>query len=163
MESSLTWLCTMGCCINSQNLTSIKTVETEIVCKFSSIITSSNVKVGGIEYVANIMNHLDRSNSLGQSSEKSIFARLAEHNAELANEIRKLIFVFKDIITMDDRSVQRFVRDCDLRDLVLALRTANAEVSNKLFTNMFVRITERIRDDLEVTANVRMKNMKDAQ
>ena len=64
---------------------------------------------------------------------------------------------------MDDRSVQRFVRDCDLRDLVLALRTANAEVSNKLFTNMFVRITERIRDDLEVTANVRMKNMKDAQ
>ena len=143
--------------MESASPTAIKTIEAEMERKFSSIITQSNVKVGGIDYVAGIMNNLDRS------SEKSIFDGLSAHNADLADEIRKRMFVFEDIITMDDRSVQRFVRDCDLRDLVLALRTANAEVSNKLFTNMFVRITERIRDDLEVTANVRMKNMKDAQ
>ena len=125
--------------------------------KFSSIITQSNVKVGGIDYVAGIMNNLDRS------SEKSIFDGLSVHNAELADEIRKRMFVFEDIITMDDRSVQRVLRDCDPRDLVLALKTANADVSNKLFTNMSARMAESIRDDLEVTTNVRMKDVEDAQ
>ncbi len=143
--------------MESASPTAIKTIEAEMERKFSSIITQSNVKVGGIDYVAGIMNNLDRS------SEKSIFDGLAEHNAELADEIRKRMFVFEDIITMDDRSVQRFVRDCDPRDLVLALKTANAEVSNKLFTNMSARMAESIRDDLEVTTNVRMKDVEDAQ
>ena len=125
--------------------------------KFSSIITQSNVKVGGIDYVADIMNNLDRS------SEKSIFDGLSAKNADLADEIRKRMFVFEDIVTMDDRSVQRVLRDCDPRDLVLALKTANTEVSNKLFTNMSARMAESIRDDLEITTNVRMKDVEDAQ
>ena len=125
--------------------------------KFSSIIAQSNVKVGGIDYVAGIMNNLDRS------SEKSIFDGLSAHNADLADEIRKRMFVFEDIITMDDRSVQRFVRDCDPKDLVLALKTANTDVASKLFTNMSARMAESIRDDLEVTTNVRMKDVEDAQ
>ena len=143
--------------MESASPTAIKTIEAEMERKFSSIITQSNVKVGGIDYVAGIMNNLDRS------SEKSIFDGLAEHNAELADEIRKRMFVFEDIITMDDRSVQRFVRDCDPRDLVLALKTANAEVSNKLFTNMSARRAESIRDDLEITTNVKLKDVEDAQ
>ena len=143
--------------MESASPTAIKTIEAEMERKFSSIITQSNVKVGGIDYVAGIMNNLDRS------SEKSIFDGLAERNAELADEIRKRMFVFEDIITMDDRSVQRVLRDCDPRDLVLALKTANAEVSNKLFTNMSARMAESIRDDLEVTTNVRMKDVEDAQ
>ena len=143
--------------MESASPTAIKTIEAEMERKFSSIITQSNVKVGGIDYVAGIMNNLDRS------SEKSIFDGLSLHNADLAEEIRKRMFVFEDIITMDDRSVQRFVRDCDPRDLVLALKTANAEVSNKLFTNMSSRMAESIRDDLEVTTNVRMKDVEDAQ
>ncbi len=143
--------------MESASPTAIKTIEAEMERKFSSIITSSNVKVGGIDYVAGIMNNLDRS------SEKSIFDGLSAQNAELADEIRKRMFVFEDIITMDDRSVQRFVRDCDPRDLVLALKTANADVANKLFTNMSARMAESIRDDLEVTTNVRMKDVEDAQ
>ena len=143
--------------MESASPAAIKTIEAEMERKFSSIITQSNVKVGGIDYVAGIMNNLDRS------SEKSIFDGLSAHNADLADEIRKRMFVFEDIITMDDRSVQRFVRDCDPRDLVLALKTANAEVSNKLFTNMSARMAESIRDDLEVTTNVRMKDVEDAQ
>ncbi len=143
--------------MESASPTAIKTIEAEMERKFSSIITQSNVKVGGIDYVAGIMNNLDRS------SEKSIFDGLSAHNADLADEIRKRMFVFEDIITMDDRSVQRFVRDCDPRDLVLALKTANADVSNKLFTNMSARMAESIRDDLEVTTNVRMKDVEDAQ
>ena len=143
--------------MESASPAAIKTIEAEMERKFSSIITQSNVKVGGIDYVAGIMNNLDRS------SEKSIFDGLSAHNADLADEIRKRMFVFEDIITMDDRSVQRFVRDCDPRDLVLALKTANAEVANKLFTNMSARMAESIRDDLEVTTNVRMKDVEDAQ
>ena len=143
--------------MESASPTAIKTIEAEMERKFSSIITQSNVKVGGIDYVAGIMNNLDRS------SEKSIFDGLSVHNAELADEIRKRMFVFEDIITMDDRSVQRVLRDCDPRDLVLALKTANADVSNKLFTNMSARMAESIRDDLEVTTNVRMKDVEDAQ
>lgn len=143
--------------MESASPTAIKTIEAEMERKFSSIITQSNVKVGGIDYVAGIMNNLDRS------SEKSIFDGLSAHNSELADEIRKRMFVFEDIITMDDRSVQRFVRDCDPRDLVLALKTANADVANKLFTNMSARMAESIRDDLEVTTNVRMKDVEDAQ
>ncbi len=143
--------------MESASPSAIKTIEAEMERKFSSIITQSNVKVGGIDYVAGIMNNLDRS------SEKSIFDGLSAQNADLAEEIRKRMFVFEDIITMDDRSVQRFVRDCDPRDLVLALKTANADVSSKLFTNMSARMAESIRDDLEVTTNVRMKDVEDAQ
>ena len=143
--------------MESASPTAIKIIEAEMERKFSSIITSSNVKVGGIDYVASIMNNLDRS------SEKAIFDGLGAKNADLADEIRKRMFVFEDIVTMDDRSVQRVLRDCDPRDLVLALKTANAEVSNKLFTNMSSRMAESIRDDLEVTTNVRIKDVEDAQ
>ena len=143
--------------MESASPTAIKIIEAEMERKFSSIITSSNVKVGGIDYVASIMNNLDRS------SEKAIFDGLGAKNADLADEIRKRMFVFEDIITMDDRSVQRVLRDCDPRDLVLALKTANADVSNKLFTNMSSRMAESIRDDLEVTTNVRIKDVEDAQ
>ena len=143
--------------MESASPTAIKIVEAEMERRFSSIITTSNVKVGGIDYVASIMNNLDRS------SVKSIFDSLGVDNAELADEIRKRMFVFEDIVTMDDRSVQRVLRDCDPRDLVLALKTANTEVSNKLFTNMSARMAESIRDDLEITTNVRMKDVEDAQ
>ena len=143
--------------MESASPTAIKIIEAEMEKKFSSMLTTSNVKVGGIDYVAGIMNNLDRS------SEKAIFDRLGVNNAELADEIRKRMFVFEDIVTMDDRSVQRFVRDCDPRDLVLALKSANGDVSNKLFMNMSARMAESIRDDLEITTNVRMKDVEDAQ
>lgn len=143
--------------MESASPAAVKIIEAEMEKKFSSMLTTSNVKVGGIDYVAGIMNNLDRS------SEKAIFDRLGVNNAELADEIRKRMFVFEDIVTMDDRSVQRFVRDCDPRDLVLALKSANGDVSNKLFMNMSARMAESIRDDLEITTNVRMKDVEDAQ
>ena len=123
--------------------------------RFSNIMTDTNIKVGGIDYVADVMNNLDRT------SEKNIFDGLSDQ--DLADEIRKRMFVFEDIITMDDRSVQRFVRDCDPRDLVLALKAANSEVANKLFSNMSSRMAQSIKDDLEITSNVRMKDVEEAQ
>ena len=143
--------------IESVSPVAVKIIEAEMRKKFSSIVTSSNVKVGGIDYVADVMNNIDRT------SEKNIFDGLSAYDQELADEIRKRMFVFEDIITMDDRSVQRFVRDCDPRDLVLALKAANAEVANKLFTNMSTRMAQSIKDDLEITSNVRMKDVEEAQ
>lgn len=143
--------------IESVSPTAIKIVEAEMSKRFSSLMTNSNVKVGGIDYVADVMNNLDRT------SEKNIFDGLSGHDQDLADEIRKRMFVFEDIVTMDDRSIQRFVRDCDTRDLVLALKTANMEVSEKLFKNMSTRMAENIRDDLEITKNVRLKDVEEAQ
>ena len=135
----------------------LKIIEAEMNRKFSTIISNKNVKVGGIDYVASIMNNLDRT------SEKSIFDGLFAYNRELADEIRKQMFVFEDLVTMDDRSVQRFLRDCEPRDIVLSLKATTEEVANKLFANMSSRMAQNIRDDLEITTNVRMKDVEDAQ
>lgn len=135
----------------------LKIIEAEMNRKFSTIISNKNVKVGGIDYVASIMNNLDRT------SEKSIFDGLSAYNRELADEIRKQMFVFEDLVTMDDRSVQRFLRDCEPRDIVLSLKSTTEEVANKLFANMSSRMAQNIRDDLEITTNVRMKDVEDAQ
>lgn len=143
--------------IESVSPTAIKIVEAEMSKKFSSIITSANVKVGGVDYVAAIMNNIDRA------SEKNIFDGLSERDQVLADEIRKRMFVFEDIITMGDRDVQRFLRDCDPRDVVLSLKSANSEVANKLFSNMSTRMAQNIKDDLEITTNVRMRDVEEAQ
>lgn len=135
----------------------VKTIETEMAKKFSNIVVNSNVKVGGIDYVASMMNNIDRA------SEKSIFDGLSEYNPELASDIRKRMFVFEDIVGMDDRSIQRFVRDCDPRDLVLSLKASNPEVAGKLFANMSSRMAQNIRDDLEITNNVRIRDVEEAQ
>ncbi len=143
--------------MDSASPTAIKIIEAEMTRRFANIFSSSNVQVGGIDFVADVMNNLDRS------SEKTIFDGLNAYNDELAEEIRKRMFVFEDIMTMDDRSVQRFVRDCDPRALVLALKAANEEVQGKLFRNMSGRMAESIRDEIEITTNVRMKDVEDAQ
>ncbi len=143
--------------MDSASPTAVKIIENEMSKRFANIFSNNNIQVGGIDFVADVMNNLDRS------SEKTIFDGLTSYNAELADEIRKRMFVFEDIITMDDRSVQRFVRDCDPRDLVLALKATNSDVANKLFSNMSSRMAESIRDDLDVTTNVRMKDVEEAQ
>ena len=143
--------------IESVSPSAVKIIEEQMRKKFSNIVTNANVKVGGIDYVADVMNNLDRA------SEKNIFDGLSAYDQELAEEIRKRMFVFEDIITMDDRSVQRFVRDCDPRDIVLALKSTNEEVAKKLLSNMSTRMAQNIRDDLEITTNVRKKDAEDAQ
>lgn len=143
--------------MESASPAAMKIIESELNRKFSTIISNKNEKVGGIDYVASIMNNMDRA------SEKNIFDGLASHDQELADEIRKRMFVFEDLVTMDDRSVQRFLRDCDPKDIVLSLKATTEEVANKLFTNMSARMAQNIRDDLEITTNVRMKDVEDAQ
>ena len=135
----------------------IKVVEAELKKRFSNILTTDYTQIGGIDYIAEVMNSIDRSN------EKYIFEELRKEDAQLAEDIRKKMFVFEDILTMDDRSVQRFIRDCDMRDLVYALKNANEQLSSLIFSNMSTRMAESVRSDLEITVNVRLKDVEEAQ
>jgi len=135
----------------------IKIVEEEIKKRFSGILTTDYTSVGGVDYIANVMNHIDRSN------EKLIFDELGRKDAELADTIRKKMFVFEDIITMDNRSIQRFIRECDMRDMVYALKNANEQITTVIFSNMSTRMKESIQSDMEVTVNVRLKDVEEAQ
>lgn len=135
----------------------IKIVEDEIKKKFSNILTTDYTTVGGIDYIANVMNHMDRGN------EKTIFDELGRKDAELADTIRKKMFVFEDIVTMDNRSIQRFIRECDTKDLVYALKNANKQISDIIFSNMSSRMQESIKSDIEVTVNVRLRDVEEAQ
>lgn len=136
----------------------ISIVEEEMKRKFSAIITSEdNMSLGGIDYVADVMNNVDRSN------EKKIFEELGKTNPDLAQDIRNKMFIFENILDMDDRSVQRFVRDCDSKDIVYALKTASQEMQEIFFNNMSKRMAETVRADLEITTNVRLKDVEEAQ
>ena len=136
----------------------IAIVEEEMKRKFATIITSEdNMNLGGIDYVADVMNHVDRGN------EKQIFDEMDKDNPELSKSIRDKMFMFENIIDMDPRSVQRFIRDCDSKDIVYALKTASEDMKNVFFANMSKRMAETVKGDLEITTNVRLKEVEEAQ
>lgn len=135
----------------------ISLVEKNLEMKFSSFMSMDFTEVGGINYTADIMNNMDRAN------EKFIFDEIIKRDAKLADDIRKKMFVFEDIVFLDSMSIQRFLREVETRDLVYALKGANTEVSNIIFANMSGRMSETIRSDLEYTHNVRLKDVEEAQ
>lgn len=135
----------------------IAIIEENLEKKFSSFLTFDSTEIGGINYIADIMNHMDRSN------EKYIFDELSKIDEKLTEEIRKRMFVFEDITILDDISIQRFLRDVDSKDLVLAIKGANQEVTNLIFKNMSNRQAETIKSDLEYTHNVRLRDVEEAQ
>lgn len=136
----------------------IAIVEEEMKRKFATIITSEdNMSLGGVDFVADMMNHVDRS------SERKIFEELDKNNPDLAQTIREKMFVFENILDMDDRSVQRFVRECDTKDIVYALKSASEEMRTVFFSNMSKRMADSVRADLEITTNVRLKDVEEAQ
>ena len=143
--------------MDSASPEAIKLVEKQIEKKFSTMLTTDFTKVGGIDYIAEVINYMDRSN------EKYIFDELGNKDANLTEEIRKRMFVFEDIATMDNRSIQRFLNDCEQKDIVLALKGANPDVANLIFSNMSSRMAESIKSDLEITVNVRVKDVEEAQ
>ena len=136
----------------------IAIVEEEMKRKFATIITSEdNMSVGGIDFVADMMNNIDRS------TERKVFDQLGKSNPDLAQDIRDKMFVFENILDMDDRSVQRFVRDLDTKDVVFALKNASEDMKATFFNNMSKRMAASVRGDMEVTSNVRLKDVEEAQ
>ncbi|MDD3593699.1 MAG: flagellar motor switch protein FliG [Candidatus Gastranaerophilales bacterium] len=132
-------------------------VEKIVEQKFSSVVTQDFSKAGGVESLANILNRADRS------TEKVIIETLEFQDPELAEQVRELMFVFEDIILLDDRSIQRLLREIDSRELALALKGANTEVKEKIFKNMSERAGEMLKDDMEYMGPVRAKEVQEAQ
>lgn len=135
----------------------IKLVEKNLEAKFTSVMSVDFMEFGGVNYIADVMNHMDRS------SEKYIFDELNRKDAKLSDDIRKKMFVFEDILTLDDMSIQRFLREVDSKDLVFALKGSNQEVTATIFKNMSNRTAETIKSDLEYTHNVRLRDVEEAQ
>ena len=135
----------------------IKIVENSLKKKFENILTTDLTTIGGIDYVADVMNHMDRGN------EKYIFDELGKEDSELAETIRKKMFVFEDIVSMDNRSIQRFIRECDIKDIVYALKGSDDKIKNLIFSNVSTRMAESIKSDLEITVNVRLRDVEEAQ
>ena len=135
----------------------VRYVEQELEKKFNSIISVDFTEIGGVNYVADVMNNMDRGN------EKYIFDELNKKDAKLADEIRMRMFVFEDIVTMDAMSIQRFLREVDSKDLVFAIKGSNKEVADMLFSNMSTKMGETIKSELEYTHNIRLRDVEEAQ
>ena len=135
----------------------IKEVERVLERKLSSLINQDYTIVGGVDAIVGILNTVDRG------TEKHIMESLEIEEPELADEIRKKMFVFEDILLLDDRAIKRVLRDVDNNDLAVALKGANEEVQNVIFKNLSKRLAAMIREDMEFMGPVRMKDVEEAQ
>lgn len=135
----------------------IKEVERILERKLSSIAPQELTAAGGVKAVVEIINRVDRS------TEKTIMETLEVQDPELAEDIKKLMFVFEDIVMIDDRSVQRVLREVESQDLALALKGASNEVSQKIYHNMSARASDMLREDIEFMGPVRLRDVEEAQ
>ena len=135
----------------------IKEVERVLERKLASLLNQDYTIVGGVDAIVDILNTVDRG------TEKHIMESLEIEQPELADEIRKKMFVFEDILLLDDRAIQRVLRDVDNNDLGIALKGANEEVQNVFFKNLSKRLSAMIKEDMEFMGPVRMKDVEEAQ
>jgi flagellar motor switch protein FliG len=135
----------------------IREVEKILERKFSAVVTQDYFNAGGIKSLVEVLNRADRS------TEKTIIESLEEQNPDLAEEVKKLMFVFEDIVLLDDRSIQRVLKDVDTRELALALKATNDEVKQKVFKNMSERMSSIIKDELDFMGPVRLRDIEEVQ
>lgn len=135
----------------------IKEVEKVLERKLSSLVNQDYTIVGGVDNIVDILNTVDRS------TEKHIMETLEIDEPELADEIRRKMFVFEDIISLDDRSIQTVLRDVDNNDLAVALKNCNEQVQAVIFNNLSKRLAAMIKEDMEFMGPVRLKDVEEAQ
>lgn len=135
----------------------IKEVERVLEKKLSTLVTEDFTATGGVQAIVDILNSVDRG------TEKYIMETLEIEDTDLAEEIKKRMFVFEDILTLDNRSIQRFLREVDNSQLAIALKGSTDEVQKIIFNNMSKRLAEMIKEDLEFMGPVRLKDVEEAQ
>lgn len=135
----------------------VKEVEEVLESRLSGVFSKEFTAAGGIKDLVNILNMVDRG------TEKGIIEALEKEDSNLAEEIRKRLFVFEDIITLDDRSIRRVMQEVDFRDLALALKGANKEVTEKIFRNLSQRASEMLQEDIELLGPVRVRDVEEKQ
>lgn len=135
----------------------IKEVEAVLQRRLSSIGSMEVADIGGVKFTAELMNSVDRG------TERFIFDMIGKKDPELVDEIRKLMFVFEDIASLDDLAMQILVREIDTKDLVAALKNANDDLKGVFFKNMSKRNAEQVQEDIEYARNIRARDIEAAQ
>jgi flagellar motor switch protein FliG len=135
----------------------VSQVERVLEQKLSATVTQDYTSAGGIEAIVQILNGVDRG------TERTILDALEIQDPELAEEIKKRMFVFEDIVNVDNRSIQRIIRDIENADLQLALKVASEEVREAIFKNMSKRMSETFREEMEYMGPVRLRDVEEAQ
>lgn len=135
----------------------ISQVERVLEQKLSATVTQDYTSAGGIEAIVQILNGVDRG------TERTILDSLEIQDPELAEEIKKRMFVFEDIVNIDNRSIQRIIRDLENADLQLALKVASDEVRDAVFRNMSKRMSDTFKEEMEFMGPVRLRDVEEAQ
>ena len=135
----------------------IREVERILEKNLSSVMSQEMTSAGGVNSVVQILNNVDRS------TEKSILEQLEKEDPELAAEIKNMMFVFEDIIQLDDRSIQQILREVDTKELSLALKGVSEEVQQKILKNLSKRAGDMLLEDMEFMGPVRLKDVEGAQ
>jgi flagellar motor switch protein FliG len=135
----------------------IKEVERVLEKKLSSLVTEDFTAAGGVQSIVDILNSVDRG------TEKYIMETLEIEDTDLAEEIKKRMFVFEDVLTLDNRSIQRFLREVDNSQLAIALKGSTEDVQKLIFGNMSKRLSEMIKEDIDFMGPVRLKDVEEAQ
>lgn len=132
-------------------------VERVLERKIATVLSQEFTTVGGVEALAELLNRVDRT------TERSIMETLEAENAELADAIKKRMFVFEDVVLLDDRSIQQVLKEVDQRELAIVLKGSSDEVKNKIFGNMSQRAAEIVKEDMEFMGPVRVRQVEEAQ
>tara|TARA_Y100000589_G_scaffold208784_1_gene196916 strand:+ start:527 stop:1543 length:1017 start_codon:yes stop_codon:yes gene_type:complete len=135
----------------------VRDVEAILEKKLSTVASSDYTSVGGVEALVEIINNVDRG------TEKAIIENLEIQNPDLAEEIKKRMFVFEDLNTLDDRGMQRVLKEVDSKDLGLALKGASEDVKGKFLKNMSKRASQMLQDEMAFMGPVRIKDVEEAQ
>ena len=135
----------------------VKEVEAVLENRLSGVSNKDFTSTGGIKDLVSILNMVDRG------TEKRIIEALENEDPNLAEEVKKMLFVFEDIITLDDHSIQRIMQEVDFKDLALALKGANKEVGDKIFKNLSQRASEMLMEDIEFLGPVRVRDVEEKQ
>jgi flagellar motor switch protein FliG len=135
----------------------IQQLESMVREKLSNLVTQDYAASGGVKPLAEILNNVDRS------TERNVLDELAKGDPELAEEIRRLLFTFEDIVKLDDRAIQMVLRDVDPKDLAIALRGVTDEVSDRIFKNMSQRGAEMLREEMEFQPPQKRRAVEEAQ
>ena len=135
----------------------ISDIEKIVESKFSSVVAQDFSKAGGVGALASILNRADRA------TEKNVIENLELKSPEIADEVRELMFVFEDIIKLEDRAIQKILREVDTRDIALSLKGATEDLKEKIFSNMSERARAMLKDDMEYMGPVRAKDVQEVQ
>ncbi|WP_315114343.1 flagellar motor switch protein FliG [uncultured Clostridium sp.] len=135
----------------------IKEIEKVLDNKLSSVVRSEMKSIGGVPTIVDILNQVDRT------TERNITESLERENGELAEKIKASMFVFEDIVTLDDVSIQRVLREVETKELALALKGSSEEVANTIFRNQSKRAAASLKEDMEFLGPVRIMDVEKAQ